>query len=109
MNITPAKRRIVYLFGAGASHASIKARNSMYSILTKDLNQPLLDKLRPLVVEKGSPYEGLLPFFNDVMTNDAISSISLPFLTNRRPRFTEGSPIIANMLLQCLGDNVTEC
>ena len=52
----------------------------MYSILTKDLNQPLLDKLRPLVVEKGSPYEGLLPFFNDVMTNDADLEHLITFL-----------------------------
>ena len=80
MNTPTAKRRIVYLFGAGASHASIKARNSVHSILTRDLNPPLLAELRPLVVEEGGPYEGLMPLFNEVMTEDADLEHLITFL-----------------------------
>lgn len=80
MNTSPIKRRVVYLFGAGASHASIQARKSMYSILTNDLNQPLVDELRPLVTAQNSPYRGFSHLLNEILTNDADLEHLITFL-----------------------------
>jgi hypothetical protein len=46
------RERVIYLFGAGATHACIKAVNSAYGILMKDLNQELADRVRELVQSK---------------------------------------------------------
>ena len=47
--------RVVYLIGAGASHACVKWVNSPYGILMGDLGQPLSDEVHDLV---DSCYEG---------------------------------------------------
>ena len=61
-------RRVVYLFGAGASHACVDYWKSPYGILTKHLNTPLATAVRHFVTSEGQePYRVL-----DDLTNDLI-------------------------------------
>ena len=68
--IQNAKKRIVYLFGAGASHACVKWVNSPQGIQMRDLSLDLATKLRELV-EKEYPGEILLRnLVNDVINEE---------------------------------------
>jgi hypothetical protein len=60
-----ALQRVVYLFGAGASHACVKAVNSGYGILMRDLNEELAKRLRIAVTNQFSGDAAL----NDLMNN----------------------------------------
>src|SRR2546421_8622800 len=48
----PKQERVVYLLGAGASHACAKVLSSSFGVLMSHLNQELADRLRA-VVESG--------------------------------------------------------
>ena len=58
--------RVVYLIGAGASHACVKRANSSLGILMEDLGQPLSDKLREIVQEQ---------YQNDVSIGELVNSV----------------------------------
>lgn len=51
MNVTTSVKKVVYLFGAGASHACVSRVRSDYGILMSDLNLPMRESLRDLVEE----------------------------------------------------------
>ncbi len=59
MNVMTSVKKVVYLFGAGASHACVSRVGSDYGILMSDLNLPMREGLRDLV-EKAYPQEDSL-------------------------------------------------
>jgi len=59
------KPRVVYLFGAGASHACVRAVGSAFGILMRDLNQELAERLSTLVEEDFGGNESLRRLAND--------------------------------------------
>ena len=62
----PSHPQVVYLFGAGASHGSIKARASTYDLLMDDLTDPLAARIHSLMEEKAdayAPFEELVNAF----------------------------------------------
>jgi len=61
------QRKVVYLFGAGASHASIKAHGSGYGILMADLNEPIARAIRKLVDEPGNAYTSVYALVNELL------------------------------------------
>lgn len=62
----PARReRVVYLFGAGATHACVKAVNSGFGLLMRDLSEELSNRLRDAVEAE---FAGN-PALNDLMNN----------------------------------------
>ena len=58
--------RVVYLFGAGASHACVKRIGSPHGILMRDLTPPLQTKLGHLVVNGFSDIPSLIDLVNSV-------------------------------------------
>ena len=64
MTTETSSKRVVYLIGAGASHACVSTVNSPYGILMKDLGEPLRAKLRELI------------------NNDFSGDLSLEYLVN---------------------------
>ena len=51
-----SRTKVVYLFGAGASHGCVKAVGSPHGILMRDLGIELSARLRALVDTGGSYY-----------------------------------------------------
>ena len=58
--------RVVYLFGAGASHACVSRINSPHGILTKHLIEPIQNRLRELVTNGFSDNPGLTDLVNSM-------------------------------------------
>ena len=61
------RRRVVYLLGAGASHACVKAVGSPHGILMNDLGPPLAEAVRDLVQRKYSGNRTLTDLVNAVI------------------------------------------
>ena len=60
------KTRVVYLFGAGASHACVKRVGSQHGILMGDLTRPIQQKLKELVENGYSGNDSLTDLVNTV-------------------------------------------
>ena len=58
--------RVVYLFGAGASHACVKRIRSPHGILMKNLTGPIQEKLRDLILNGYSDNNSLTDLVNSV-------------------------------------------
>ena len=58
--------RVVYLFGAGASHACVKRIGSPHGILMRDLTGLIQERLRELVSQLYSDNDGLIDLVNSV-------------------------------------------
>lgn len=58
--------RVVYLFGAGASHACVKRVGSRHGILTRDLMAPIQRRLKELVENEYSDNRSLIDLVNSV-------------------------------------------
>jgi len=74
MNTISKRERVIYLFGAGASHASAKSVNSAYGILMTDLRQELADRLHT-IVETNTDFKGkgsLQTLVNDVLSDEHV-------------------------------------
>ena len=68
MTATSSWTNVVYLFGAGASHASVDYKKCPYGILMRHLNQPMARAIHAFVTsDVGQPYRIL-----DNLTNDLI-------------------------------------
>ena len=80
MNERRSRRKVVYLIGAGASHASVKASDCPYGILMTDLNDPLARKIRKLVKSKDSRYFSLRRLVNDLVTQETDYEHIITFL-----------------------------
>jgi len=59
--------RVVYLFGAGASHACAKSVGSAHGILMRDLSEAIADRVRLVVEEDFHGNESLRQLANDVV------------------------------------------
>ena len=68
MTTDTPRQKIVYLFGAGASHACVHYWQSPYGILMRDLNIPMAEAVRDFVTSKGQEHFRAL----DDLTNDLI-------------------------------------
>jgi hypothetical protein len=77
----PQKRaRVVYLLGAGASHACVKAVNSAHGILMGNLSPELADKVRELVEQKYKGQESLRALANNVIDENTDFEHVITFL-----------------------------
>ncbi len=62
-----SRHRVVYLFGAGASHACVKAVGSAHGILMRDLSEELAERVRIIVEDEFKGNESLRILVNDVI------------------------------------------
>ena len=69
------KTRVVYLFGADASHACVKRVGSPHGILMGDLTVSIQERLRELVEEKFSDNENFAELVNSVADDADIEHI----------------------------------
>ena len=63
-------KKVVYLFGAGASQGSVSATGSSVRLLTRDLSEEINDKLHTLVKDKYSTSTSVMRFINEVIDVD---------------------------------------
>jgi hypothetical protein len=95
------RERVVYLFGAGASHACAQAVGSAHSILMRDLTQELADRLRAFIDREHPSESRLKNLMNDVIDertdvehiitflDDSSSSLHRQFATTLRQTFED--------------------
>ena len=74
------KANVVYLIGAGASHASVKSGGGSRGILMDDLKLPLAKAVQKLVSCPGSQYSELGSFANDIVDDDVDVEQLITFL-----------------------------
>ena len=67
--------RVVYLFGAGASHACVKRVGSPYGILMRDLTPQLQEKLGILVNDRFADMRSLVDLVNSVDENTDVEHL----------------------------------
>ena len=60
------KRKVVYLIGAGASHACVRFVGGDRGILMDDLTDPILEEIHSLVRYRRGRYKNLAPLINDL-------------------------------------------
>ena len=77
-NVSPT--RVVYLVGAGASHACVDRVKSPHGILMRDLAQPLRLRLQELVNKDYFDAANLIDLFNEVITDDTDFEHIMTFL-----------------------------
>ena len=73
-------RRVVYLFGAGASHACVKAVGGTRGILMKDLGQDLASAVHNLVTDRYPSRRELLSLVNEVVNEETDYEHLITFL-----------------------------
>ena len=71
---------MVYLFGAGASHACVKAAGNPHGILMEDLSEPLRERVRNLVADYYEGDPALTYLINTVITDDTDIEHIITFL-----------------------------
>ena len=77
-NVSPT--RVVYLVGAGASHACVDRVKSPHGILMRDLAQPIRLRLQELVNRDYFGDANLIDLFNEVITDDTDFEHIMTFL-----------------------------
>ncbi len=77
---TEKTKRVVYLFGAGASHGCVKAVGSDRGILMQDLSDSLAKSVRKLVEDDYQEHKDLLTFVNEVIDPSADYEHVITFL-----------------------------
>lgn len=80
------KRRVAYLLGAGATHASARAAGSATSLLMRGLSQPLRDAMRDLLVTEYKDDVRVTRLVNELVTDAADLEQVITFL-NESPSF----------------------
>ena len=83
---TDSRKRVVYLIGAGASQGCVSRANSKYGILMTHLGQPLIKRLRTLIVEEFSGNAALTDLANAVLTEETDFEHVITFLDNSPSR-----------------------
>ena len=74
------KKRVVYLLGAGASHACVDYLGGGTGILMRDLNPKLSEEVRKLVQNKNRQYRALLDLTNNVINEETDFEHVITFL-----------------------------
>ena len=77
---TDSRKRVVYLIGAGASQGCVSSANSQYGILMTDLGQPLIERLRDLIIEEFGGNPALTDLANTVLTEETDFEHIITFL-----------------------------
>jgi len=95
------RKRVVYLLGAGASHACAKAVNSTYGILMGDLTQELADRLREVVQRDFGGEESLNALVNNVIDERTDFEHVITFLDESPSKLHKG---FADVLRQTFED-----
>ena len=80
MNESGAPIRVVYLIGAGASHACAQRVGSPHSLLMKGLGPPLSEKVHQLAENTYSAYPSLIDLVNTVINEDTDFEHVISFL-----------------------------
>ena len=80
MTTEATPKRIVYLIGAGASHASVKSVGSPHGILMQDLSLPLLEELRKITDRSLLKDESLQYLVNSVLDDNTDFEHIITFL-----------------------------
>ena len=75
-----SRKRVVYLLGAGASHACVKAVGSPHGILMRDLGQSLADKVNDMVTKNYQEDSALTALANEVINDDTDIEHVITFL-----------------------------
>ena len=73
-------KKVVYLFGAGASQGAVSARGSSIRLLMRDLSEEIHEKLHDLVEEKYSTNKSVQRLVNEVIDADADVEQVITFL-----------------------------
>lgn len=81
MSQNSTHRRVVYLFGAGATHACLQANSSSRGLLMANLSPLLATRLRKLVTTT-SAYAPLSRLVNDIIDDDADFEHLISFLSD---------------------------
>jgi hypothetical protein len=76
----PTRERVVYLLGAGASHACVKAVNSAYGVLMRHLGEELASKVRDLVERQYKGKTTLHALANNVINENTDFEHVITFL-----------------------------
>ncbi len=79
MTENDSRPKVVYLIGAGASHACVKSAGSDQGILMQDLGSELAERVRKLV-EETDEYNTLTSLVNEVIVEDADIEHVITFL-----------------------------
>ncbi len=74
------RSKVVYLFGAGASHACVMAAGLSFGILMRDLSDPLREKVEGIVADKYPDEPTIAALVNAVITDDADVEHIITFL-----------------------------
>ena len=85
-NGTDAPTRVVYLIGAGASHACVQRVKSPYGILMKDLIQPMTDQAHQLLEHKYTSHRDLAALVNHVIVEETDFEHVITFLASSPSR-----------------------
>ena len=80
MTDSKIKKRVVYLLGAGASHACVDYAGGGTGILMRDLNPKLSAEVSKLVRSKNRQYQALHDLTNDVIDEDTDFEHVITFL-----------------------------
>ena len=83
---TGSRKRVVYLIGAGASQGCVSRANSKYGILMTHLGQPLIERLRSLIVKEFSGNPALTDLANAVLTDETDFEHIITFLDDSPSR-----------------------
>ena len=82
MTANDPPKDVVYLFGAGATHACIKSVGNPNGLLMSDLNEPLAEELNDLVRDKYPGDENLFELVNTVVGEHTDFEHVITFLDN---------------------------
>ena len=95
MNTEPSPKKVVYLIGAGASHACVLSVGSSQGILMRDLGESLSLRLQDLVRTNYSEDQSLVNFVNTVVNEETDFEHIITFLDDapslRHRQFAEES------------------
>lgn len=81
-NPTESPTNVVYLIGAGASHACVKRVNSPHGILMENLNDSLANKVRTLIETRYRSHRGLSSLVNTVIDENTDFEQIITFLAD---------------------------
>lgn len=73
-------KKVVYLFGAGASQGAVSARGSSIRLLMRDLSEEIHERLHDLVVERYSTNKSVWRLVNEVIDADTDVEQVITFL-----------------------------
>ena len=82
MMVNDRPSKVVYLFGAGATHACVQRIGSPHGLLMSDLNYPLAKEINLLVQDKYPDHKNILELVNTVVGEETDIEHVITFLDN---------------------------